>query len=439
MYVCIFSLPEMPYRKSHYVRKSARGTWDPKKMLEAIDKVKSRSMSLREASQTFQVPKSTLARRVLEKNKVVSGAMKHLGRHVQSLSDDFEAELVRYVKEMESRYFGITCTDLRKIAYQLAEKNNVVHQFNREKETAGKKWLRNFLCRNPSIALRQPEATSYARATGFNRPAVQKFFNFLQQIIEKHCLDGSRLYNVDESGMKTVQQKHAKILAVKGKKQVGALTSAERGKNVTVVCAANACGHFVPPMFIFPRKKMNPIFMDHAPSSSKGFVQENGWMTMDLFKTYLQHFVEFVKPTREQPVCLILDGHSSHTRSIDVLDYATSNGIIMLSLPPHTTHRLQPLDVGFFKPLQTYYDRFIDRWLRHHPGRTFTEYQVTEAFADAFGKAATVGIAQSSFEKCGIWPFNADIFTDADYAAAETTDRRMGNDAQPRSNSLPGL
>lgn len=438
MFVC-FSLPDMPYHKSQYVRSSVRGTWEPSKMLEAIDKVKSRSMSLREASQVFQIPKSTLARRVLEKNKLVSGAMKHLGRHVQTLNDAFEAELVKYVKDMESRYFGITCTELRKIAYQLAERNNVIHQFNREKETAGKKWLRNFLSRNPSISLRQPEATSYARATGFNRPAVQKFFNLLQEIIDKHCLDGSRLYNVDESGMKTVQQKHAKILANKGKKQVGALTSSERGKNVTVVCATNACGHFVPPMFIFARKKMNPIFMDRAPSSSKGVVQDNGWMTMDLFKTYLQHFVEFVKPTREQPVCLILDGHSSHTRSIDVLDYATSNGIIMLSLPPHTTHRLQPLDVGFFKPLQTYYDRFIDRWLRQHPGRTFTEYQVTEAFADAFGKAATVGIAQSSFERCGIWPFKADIFNESDYVAAETTDRPMGNDVQSRTNSILGL
>ena len=79
---------------------------------------------------------------------------------------------------------------------------------------------------------------------------------------------------------------------------------------------------------------MIPAFMDHAPISSKGYVQDNGWMTMELFKTYLEHFVEFVKPTREKPVCLILDGHCSHTRSIDALDYATANGVIMLSLPP---------------------------------------------------------------------------------------------------------
>ena len=49
---------------------------------------------------------------------------------------------------------------------------------------------------------------------------------------------------------------------------------------------------------------------------------------------------------------------------MDVLELARSNGVILLSLLPHTTHRLQPLDVGFYKPLQTYYDRYIERWLR---------------------------------------------------------------------------
>jgi len=297
------------------------------------------------------------------------------------------------------------------------------HQFNRDKQLAGKKWVRLFMKRQPSLSLRQPEATSYARATGFNKPAVQKFFSLLTEIVDKYKLDGSRIYNCDESGMKTVQQKHSKVIAVKGKKQVGSMTSSERGKNVTVVCCTNACGHYIPPVFIFGRKRMNPVFMDYAPPSSKGFVQDNGWMTMTLFKSYLEHFVEMVKPSKERPVCLILDGHSSHTRSLEALDYAKSNGVILLSLPPHTTHKLQPLDVGFFKPLQTYYDRYISRWLRSHPGRTFTEYQVTGAFNEAFGKAATVATAVNAFAKCGIWPLNADIFSDADYSAAETTNQ----------------
>jgi len=434
----------MPYKKSVYVRKTDRGSWSEENMSKAIEMIRSRKMSIGEASRYYDVPKSTVGRRVLEKNKVACGSVKHLGRFTTTFSKEFEDELVQYVKDMESRFFGITYLDLRRLAFQLAEKNNLKHQFNKEKGLAGKKWMRLFMKRQSSLALRQPEATSYARATGFNRPAVHQFFTLLTEVVDKHGLDGSRIYNCDESGMKTVQQQHSKVIAVRGKKQVGSITSSERGKNVTVVCCANASGHFLPPLFVFPRKRMNPVFMDHAPTSSKGFAQDNGWMTMELFKVYLEHFVEMVKPSPDKPVCLILDGHSSHTRSLEAVDYAKSSGVILLSLPPHTTHRLQPLDVGFFKPLQTYYDRYISTWLRTHPGRTFTEYQVAEAFSHAFGKAATVATAVNSFAKCGIWPLNADIFTDADYAAAETTDRpnpgaTSVTDSATESNKLPGM
>ena len=118
---------------------------------------------------------------------------------------------------------------------------------------------------------------------------------------------------------------------------MGSITCAVRGKNLTVVCAANACSNYIPHFFIFPRVKINPLFMDQAPSSSQGFAQISGWMTMKLFKKYMDHFCKFVKPTINKPVLMILDGHCSHTKSIDVLDYASDNGIVMLA-PPLTRH-----------------------------------------------------------------------------------------------------
>ena len=110
--------------------------------------------------------------------------------------------------------------------------------------------------------------------------------------------------------------------------------------------------------------------MDQAPPSLQDFAQIRGWMTMELFKKYMEHFCKIIKPTINKSVLLIPDGRCSHTKSTDVLHYASQNGVVMLAQPPHTTHRLQPLDVGFFKPLQTYYDQFIERWLLNHPRRT---------------------------------------------------------------------
>ena len=49
---------------------------------------------------------------------------------------------------------------------------------------------------------------------------------------------------------------------------------------------------------------------------------------------------------------LILDGHHSHN-NLRFYEYAWDNKIILLSYPGHSTHLLQPLDVGLFPPLQT--------------------------------------------------------------------------------------
>jgi len=92
------------------------------------------------------------------------------------------------------------------------------------------------------------------RATGINKPKVDRVYDRLLKLQEQFGFQASQIHNADETGVSTVH-KNVKLLSVKGKKQVGKLTSAERGRNVTVMFYMNATGHFIPPMFIFPRKK----------------------------------------------------------------------------------------------------------------------------------------------------------------------------------------
>jgi len=62
----------------------------------------------------------------------------------------------------------------------------------------------------------------------------------------------------------------------------------------------------------------------------------------------------------------------------------------------------------------------------NHPGRPFTEFQVAGAVSEAFGRAASVRIAVSGFNSCGLWPVNEDRWEEHEFAAAETTDRPAG-------------
>ena len=57
-----------------------------------------------------------------------------------------------------------------------------------------------------------------------------------------------------------------------------------------------------------------------------------------------------------------MDGHTSHV-TWQFFDYCLEHNIIPLCLPPHSTHLLQPLDVGLFGPLQKHYGSVLDEWL----------------------------------------------------------------------------
>ena len=79
-------------------------------------------------------------------------------------------------------------------------------------------------------------------------------FYDLLKLQEQFEFQASEIYNADETGDKTVY-KNDKVLSVKGRKQIGKITSAERGRNVTVMFSMNATANFTPPMFIFLTKE----------------------------------------------------------------------------------------------------------------------------------------------------------------------------------------
>jgi hypothetical protein len=76
---------------------------------------------------------------------------------------------------------------------------------------------------------------------------------------------------------------------------------------------------------------------------------------------------------------------------------------------------MQTLDKAFMGPLKTFYCQEIEKWLRSHPGRVVTVYQIGELFGNAYKRAATSEIAANGFQATGLFPCDKNIFRPYDF------------------------
>ena len=70
-------------------------------------------------------------------------------------------------------------------------------------------------------------------------------------------------------------------------------------------------------------------------------------------------FCSLRKPSSVDPVSLIFDGHCSHNKNLAVVVKDREHSVAIISLPLHSMHEMQPLDVGIMKSLKIYYTQEI--------------------------------------------------------------------------------
>lgn len=395
-----------------YIRKTENKSYTEETLSKALEAIKKDGRKIREVGRSFGIPESTL-RKYLLLNRPQAP---RLGRK-SVFSPETEEELKDYMLKLCNLFYGVTQKQLRRLAYRFAEANNIPNNFNKELGLAGKDWVYCFLKRHPIVRLRTPQGTSLNRIEGFNKEEVNLFYSNLKTVMEKHNFQAHRIYNQDETGVTTVQKKCTKIYGPKGAKQVGAATSAERGRTITAIFSMSASGHFLPPLFVYPRSRMTNLLEKNGPLGAVYHCSKNGWSNAEIFLQWLHHFRNHVHPAEDDPVLLILDNHGSHV-SIESYEFCRQNFIHVVSLPPHTSHKLQPLDLTFFSPFKSAFYRECDFYLTSSGHTKITEYDVAELVNKAFVKVAKISTAVSGFKTPGIYPYDPDRFTEEDFAAA---------------------
>lgn len=335
---------------------------------------------------------------------------------IQIFSEIQETALANYLKTCAKMNYGLSVNNILCLAYQYAVEHKVPHPKGWEKsKKATKDWYYGFMKRNPTLSLRKPTPTSLARSKGFCKESVEEFFTNYSPFAQNY--PPNRIYNADETNCPTVATKPGKVVAEKGS-AVGRMASGEKGTNVTMCLAVNAAGESIPPFYLFPRKNMQRYFMDNATPGSVGYANGSGWMDTEHFIKYFNHFIQHTLASKDNPLLLIMDNHTSHI-SLPIVNLARDHGIEIVTLPPHCSHRLQPLDVGVFGPFKHYYDIICDDWSKSNAGRAIEIHHVAALADKALDESVNKKNIKAGFRRAGIFPLDRTRFGEKDFLATK--------------------
>ena len=212
-------------------------------------------------------------------------------------------------------------------------------------------WVEDFIKRN-NLCKKENHELGIDRSVNANLSTLQEWFKnvFTEELYKK--FKPAMIGNLDET-MLVARNKF--LCVVKRGSRFAITDSDESAEHVTMLACVTTDGQRVPPYLIFPLKHL-PNTLDSMIKNKQVYVggQQSGWITQENFKEYVKVLTTFIKNHRirhrlpeNEPFLLFGDSHSSREDS-EMLKILQSNNITFLTYPAHSTHVLQPLDIGIF-------------------------------------------------------------------------------------------
>jgi len=177
---------------------------------------------------------------------------------------------------------------------------------------------------------------------------------------------------------------------------------------VTVIECISAQGSRIEPYVIFKGENLVSNWLPNVlPPGWMFTTNAKGWTNNFHGLQWIHHFdarTRFHLQSPNEYRLLLCDGHDSHI-SADFVGYCIQNRIELVLLPPHSSHLMQPLDVGIFAPLKTALAH-KQAVLFRSGVRRIGKAEWLEHFIEAREKAITERNILSAWRGAGLFPEN---------------------------------
>ncbi|XP_035690542.1 tigger transposable element-derived protein 6-like [Branchiostoma floridae] len=382
-------------------------TYSDAQMQEAISAVKE-GLTPNKASKLFKVPRKTLTDKLKGSHPLAHG-----GQTVLSKGDELALE--SYVAQMAEWGHPISVRILKALAGEIHEreckKSDAAPRFRETKATgrlvAGRKWWRSFKKRHPTITHRAQDPLSRERAKMSNQDVIDAFFKLYTDILDKNNLRSKPhlIHNCDETGI-SMEINRGRVLVPKGVRGVPSRSSGTKDR-VTFHLAITAEGKALAPMIIYKQSFPSGAYAQKGPDNCLYAVSESGFTDKDLFeKWFCNHYIRHIP--KERPVLLTMDQCEAHL-SVKTIETAMKENVILLGLPPHTSHFLQPLDKTCFSSLKDTLGNIVQGLIFENAQFQLSKRNISRVLNSAFEKAFTIPTVKKGFQATGLYPVNPDV------------------------------
>ena len=363
--------------------------------IEAI-RTSQKKPSQRAAARMFNIPQATLSYRINNRPQREKTRVKQ--RKLDSLE---EQTLVRYIIEQDERGFPLRLSGVEDMANFLLKSRNG--------EPVGKHWARRFIDAQPSLKTKFARPYDYQRALCEDSIIISSWFALLRNMMAKYGIQPEDLYNFDETGFMMGQI--TSFMVVTRSDRRGKAKSVQPGNRewATVIECINSSGWCIPPFVI-----VKGVYHLSNWTTESGYPDDwvikptlNGWTNNETGLDWIQHFDKHTKSRSTGGYrMLIIDGHESHI-SAEFDQYCKDNNIVTVSMPAHSSHILQPLDVALYSPLKRAYGHQINLFIRASINH-ITKSEFFIAYLAAHNAIFTETNMKAGFREAGISPWNPD-------------------------------
>ena len=367
------------------------------KIQEALDAFERGEFpSLRKVSTAYQIDRKTLTRRLR------GGITRQEAREGQQLlSSTQENLLARWIIDLDLAGAPPSFAQVREFA-------GLISQASGGTSSIGVNWIQRFLIRHPELKSKVGRKIEYLRVENTSPEALQAFFDYFWAVMTHHHIDIANIWNCDEHGLGMGVCTNQRVIGSTQKSR-SYIKTPENRDWVTIIEACSIDGRSTDPLILFKGKDLQSTwFPPNTPLNWHFRCTENAFTTNAVSLAWLQEI--FLPQTFNNGAVrlLLCDNHGSHT-TVSFMYQCYMANVQLVYMPSHSSHILQPLDVGVFSSLKRNYRKEIADLLRFVEITPVQRAQFIKYYSKARAKTLIPRYITTGWSGAGIYPWNPEI------------------------------